>query len=305
MNTKLIKFYLKNDLIVTLSYMLGLSIIIYTIALVVDSQPALSVYINAINSGFPFVAFGCFIGIYFITLNKTAQEQWENFSLTKNEKFNLLAIRYAVTILIPQTLILVLAGYLNKEMEAEVFSSFIPWVLLPALNYVFFMCFTLISGNIATAAIGMSFSSIISEVIIEKQIANNTRIDSEVLWALTLIFICIMFFVNKKIFKQREVEKLGRMFLFRWAEVVFAIGIAVFISATLNAILMNSGTVIMEYIFIAFATTLVYVLTDTLVLTSLKIEKLKVKITANRLLKQFCIGIATSIIVSVLFAIYF
>ncbi len=303
MNTKLIKFYLKDDIKVTTVYMLGLSIIIYTIGLMVDSMPGFSVYVGAINNGFPFVAFGYFAGVYFTILNKTASEQWENFSLTKDEKYNLLAIRYIVSMLIPQTILVILSGYLNNEMSPDVFWSFAPWILLPTLNFVFSTYFTLVSGNMVTSVLGIAFAAIISEVIIEKQVENSININPSVLWICTLIFVCVMFFVNKKIFRQREVEKLGKMYLFRWAEVIFTIGVAALVATVVNGIVMNNGTSTVDYMFITFITTMVYAITDTLIITSLKVENLKIMINRKKLLIQCFAGVVISILVPLYIAI--
>ncbi len=304
MNTKLIKFYLKDDLKGTLVYMLGLSIIIFTIGLVVDSMPEFSIYINVINNGFPFVSFGYFVGVYFIILNKTTSEQWENFSLTKNEKFNLLAIRYAVSMLIPQTIILIISGYLNNQMTPDMVWTYIPWVLQPTLFYVFAMYAVFVSGNIATAILGISFSAIIVEIIIEKQVENARGIEPAILLIFTLILICLVFFVNKKIFQKRHIEKLGKMFLFRWAEVIFTIGVATAIAAVLNGILIDNTASVLDYIVVALGTILIYTLTDLAIITGLKVEKLMIKFSAFNLLIQCLMGVVISIIVSVLIALY-
>ncbi len=300
MNINLIKYYLKKDLTVTIGYILSISITIFAFGQVIDYKQDFWDYIGAINSGFPIVTFGYFMMIYFPILNKTTADQWENFSLTKNEKFNLLAIRYCVSMLIPQILMAVLAQYISFGITSITIWSYITLILLPIMTYVFAMYFTFVSGHVAVAVIGGIFGAIIAEVILS--LSEWTNIEPRLLWAGCFVLACLLIYVNRKIFENRAVEKLGRMFLFRWAEIACTVAVTALVTVILTGATILNGTTILEYIFVTTVSILAYVLNDIVFITGLKIEKLKIKLSAIIVLKKCAIGAVISIFISFLIA---
>ncbi len=297
MNTNLLKYYLKKDLRITAGYIFGISVTMFVMGLVLDFSQPLSSYIIALNASFPYVAFGVFLAIYLPILNKTTADQWENFSLTNSEKFNLLANRYIISMLIPQIVLSVWADYLTYGSNPSMIWSFIPLILLPLMNFVFGMYFVFVSGHASTAVIGVILSSAISEVILSTK--DWTKIDARVLWSVSFIGVCLMYFINKKIFSKRQVEKLGKMFMFRWAEIVFTIGITFVVGFIMNIIKGLNGIAFPDYIYITLLMVLAYILFDTLFITGFKIEKLKAKLNIRNVCIQIGIGVVLSVVVNV------
>ncbi len=297
MNTKLVKYHLKSDLKMTFGYVLGLSFVMYIVGLVLDYKQPLGEYIQTINGGFPIVSLFYFMMIYLPMLNKTSADQWENFSLTRNDKFNLLAIRYCVSMLIPQIIFSILTHYLSFGLTSVNFWSYVPVILLPLMTYIFGMYCVFVSGHVAVAVIGIVTGSIVAESILDMK--DYTNINPIVLWSLSFAIVCLMYLINKKIFQKREVEKLGRMFMFRWAEIVFTIGFTSFIGFIMNIIISFSSTTILEYIYVTFLMVLAYVLLDMFFITGFKVEKLKVKCNTRNVAIQTGIGVGLAVVVNI------
>ncbi len=163
------------------------------------------------------------------------------------------------------------------------------------MNFVFAMFFTFVSGNIAVAVLGVIFSASISSVLIS--ISQSLTGSPGGFWVGYSILIIAMYKLNKQIFKRREAEKLNKLFMFRWAEIMFTICVVANIMFVLNAIAIPYTLTIVEFIPTTLLGIFVYMMLELFFVTGYNKAKIKAKVKPVVVL----IPIAISIIVYIFF----
>ncbi len=290
MNKELQKFYFKSDIAGVLGYMGGLFAIMMVGNIFNGFVLNFGEYLDMATNNFSIISLGYMIAIYIHTLNKNTADQWENFSFTKRERFNFLATRYVLAIFVPQLIFGVLSIVVNASGNPYYGFLILDLILVAVLNFVIPMFFVLVSGNMAVGVMGIVFGeSLSSALIVYGPWLDYSRI---IVWVSLGIFSLVMFFVNRKIFEKREVEKLGKMFMFRWAEVLFTISVTGTIVFILNAIALPYTLSIIDYVLVMVLAIWVYMVLDTCFITGFKKAKIKEKVKLTTVLIPFGITIA-------------
>ncbi len=300
MNKELQKFYFKSDIMGVLGYMGGLFVIMIVGNLFNGFVLDFGDYLEMATNNFSIISLGYIIAIYIHTLNKNTSDQCDNFSFTKRERFNFLATRYVLAVFIPQLIFGVLSIVVNMNGNPYYGFLIIDLILVALLNFVVPMFFVLVSGNMAVGVMGMVFGSSLSSVlVVYGPWSDYSRI---IVWVGLGIFSVVMFFANRVVFEKREVEKIGKMFMFRWAEILFTICVTGTIVFLLNAIALPYLLSVLDYVLILILAVWVYMVIDTCFITGFKKEKIKEKVRPMTVLIP--IGVTLAIALFFIFRIY-
>ncbi len=290
MNRELQKFYFKGDIMGVLGYMGTLFVVMIVGNLFNGFVLDFRDYLEMATNNFSIISLGYIIVIYSHILNKNSSDQWDNFSFTKRERFNFLATRYMLAVFIPQLIFGVLSILVNNNGNPYYGFLILDLILVALLNFVVPVFFVLVSGNMAVGVMGIVFGASLSSVlVVYGPWSEYSRI---IVWVSLGVFSCLMFFVNRKIFEKREVEKLGKMFVFRWAEVLFTISVTGTIVFILNAIVLPYTLSIIDYVLVMILAIWVYMVIDTYFITGFRKGKIKEKVKWITVLIPFGITIA-------------
>ncbi len=291
MNKELQKFYFKSDISGVLGYLGGLFIIVFLGNLFNGFVLTFGDYLDMAVVNYKVIVGGYSCAIYIHTLNKTASDQWENFSLTKRERFNFLALRYGLAILVPQLILWIMSVLVNDSSNPYYYFLIIDVILTSLLSFVLPMFFVFISGNMVTGVFGVILGYILSSALVV--VGNWSAFGRVALWLGVGALIIAMFFINRLIFEKREVEKLGKMFMFRWAEVLFTVCVTGTIVFVLNAIALPYSLRLINYVLVMILAVWVYMVIDTCFITNFRKDKIKDKVKPITILIP--IGITTAI----------
>ncbi len=276
MNKELQKFYFKGDIGGVLGFIGGVFLLLLATDLINNNPLTIGDYIDSILRSFKIITLGYTAVIFISTLNKTASDQWDNFSLTKRERFNFLAIRYGLAVVLPQLVLSVMSVVINDNANPYEYFFVINIVLADLLDFVLPMFFVFISGNMVTGVFGIFLGYTLARALVV--VGNWSGFGSIAFWLSLGIVSILMFFVNRLIFEKREVENLGKMFMFRWAEVLFTVCVTGTIVFLLNAIAIPYTLTIIEYVLVMILAVWVYMVIDTCFITSFRKNKIKDKV---------------------------